>query len=171
MGMFLFAGIILLAVIGFVVGVRWGVAAKDSDLVGSSQLKTRGLHYLLKMEKTTYALGEPIDVQLSVTNVTSAPITLVFAKNLEFEIWVRKEVDLLFAQVPKTMWRLSEDQMVYKDRHTVRIEPGKSITFSGTWDQIGRENKNVSPGQYQIIGSLLAEGRTESLQLQGKTSD
>ena len=104
-------------------------------------------------------------------SVTSSPIVLDFQKNLEFDLTVRKEVDLLFAQVPKTVWRLSEKQMVYKDKHVLRVDAGKTLTFKGTWDQTNRDEESVKPGRYQIIGNLLADNRGESLQLKGQTNN
>jgi hypothetical protein len=168
-GTVLFVVLLVLAVIGFVVGVRVGVARKDAKLLGSSDMKTRGLYYQLKMEKTHYRLGEPIKVDLTITNVSASPIPLKFQKNLEFELTVRKEVDLLFAQVPKTIWKLSENQMVYADAHDSIIDPGKTLEFHGVWDQKDREGKPVKPGNYQIIGNLMADDRPESLALRGKT--
>jgi hypothetical protein len=168
-GIFLFAALLVLAVIGFVVGVRLGVERKNVGLSESSDLTEKGLYYQLKMEKTNYDVGEPISVQLTVTNVSSSPIVLNFQKNLEFDLTVRKEVDLLFAQVPKTVWKLSEKQMVYKDNHVLRVDAGKTLTFKGVWDQKNREGDSVKPGRYQIIGNLLADDRTESLQIRGQT--
>jgi hypothetical protein len=168
-GTILFVLLLVLCVVGFVIGVRVGVARKDSQLMGASDMKTRGLYYQLKMEKTLYRLGEPIKVQLSITNVSSAPIPLKFQKNLEFDLTVRKEVDLLFAQVPKTIWKLSENKMVIADPHGFVLDPGKTHTFEGQWDQKDREGKPVKPGNYQIIGNLLADDRPESLALRGKT--
>jgi intracellular proteinase inhibitor BsuPI len=169
-GVIIFVSLLVLAVVGFIFGVRMGVARKDSNLVNSSDLTNKGLYYQLKMEKTEYDIGEPISVQLSVTNVTSNPIVLDFQKNLEFDLTVRKEVDLLFAQVPKTVWRLSEKQMVYKDKHVLRVDAGKTLTFKGTWDQTNRAEEPVKPGRYQIIGNLLADNREESLQIKGQTN-
>ena len=168
-GIFLFVGLLILAVVGFIFGVRLGVARKDASLTKSSDLTTKGLYYQLKMEKTDYEVGEPIGVQLSVTNVTSGPIVLEFRKNLEFDLTVRKEVNLIFAQVPKTVWKLSESQMVYKDTHVLRVDAGKTLTFKGLWDQKDRDDNPVKPGRYQIIGNLLAENRAEALQLRGQT--
>lgn len=168
-GTIAFLVLLVLSVCLFIVGVRLGVSKKDANLVSSSELETRGLYYELKMEKTRYKLGEPINVQLSVTNVTSAPVKLKFDKNMEFDLTVRKEVDLLFAQVPKKVWQLSEVQAVYPDVHFLEIEPGKTQSFSATWNQMDREKKPVKPGHYHIIGNLLADDRPETLQLRGKT--
>ncbi len=170
-GKVIFVLLLVLVVVGFVVGVNLGVAQKNSDLYKSADLRTGGLHYQLKMERTNYRLGEPIKVQLFVTNVTPNAIVLKFQKNLEFDLTVRKEVDLLFAQVPKTVWKLSENQMVYKDVHSSQIEAGKTLAFNGTWNQKDRAGKPVQPGNYQIIGNLLADDRTEALQIRGQTSD
>lgn len=170
-GTVLFFLLLGLIVVGFVAGVRLGIARKDAKLTGTSELKTRGLHYQLKMERTNYQLGEPIRIQLSVHNITSSPIALKFQKNLEFDLTVRKEVDLLFAQVPKVVWKLSESQMIYADPHDSIVDPGQTLSFSGVWDQKDRDGKSVSPGNYQIIGNLLADDRSETLQLRGQTAD
>lgn len=168
-GIFIFVGLLVLAVIGFIVGVRLGVERKNAHLSNTSDLTTKGLYYQLQMEKTDYDVGEPIVVQLSVTNVTSKPIVLNFKRNLEFDLTVRKEVDLIFAQVPKTVWKLSEKQMVYKDPHVLRVDAGKTLTFKGTWNQKNRDDNPVSPGRYQIIGNLLAQDREDALQIRGQT--
>jgi hypothetical protein len=170
-GMVVFVVLVLLSLVAFVVGVRMGVARKDAKLLGSADMKTRGLYYQLKMERTNYHLGEPIKVQLTITNISSSPINLKFQKNLEFDLTVRKEVDLLFAQVPKTIWKLSENQMVYADSHDTILDPGKTVSFNGVWDQKDRDGQSVKPGNYQIIGNLLADDRPESLSLRGKTID
>lgn len=168
-GTFVFLFLVVLCVVGFVFGVRYGLARNDAKLLGVSDMKTRGLYYKLTMEKTSYRLGEPIKVMLSITNVSSEPIGLKFQKNLEFDLTVRKEVDLLFAQVPKTVWKLSENQKIYPEAHTSVIEPGKTLDFKGVWDQKDREGKPVNPGNYQIIGNLMADDRPESLALRGRT--
>lgn len=121
------------------------------------------------MEKTDYEVREPITVELSVTNVTPHPIDLNFKKNLEFDLTVRKEVDLVFAQVPKTVWKLSERENILPEPHALRVDAGKTLTFRGTWDQTDREKQYVAPGRYQIIANLLADDREDALQLRGET--
>lgn len=167
-GTIVFVLLIMLAVVGFVFGVRAGVAHQDASLLKKADIKTRGLHYKLRMEKDAYRLGEPIEVHLEISNISGAPIALKFQKNLEFDLTVRKEVDLMFAQVPKTIWKLSENQLVYAEAHTEVLEPGGDMKFSGVWDQKDREGRPVKPGSYQIVGNLLADDRPESLALRGK---
>ncbi len=169
-GTLVFVVLLILAVVGFVVGVRMGISRKDSKLTGSSELKTRGLHYQLKMARTSYQLGEPIEIKMSVRNITSSPIALKFPKNVEFDITVRKEVDLLFAQVPKVVWKMSESQMIYAEAHDKVLDAGDTAVFVGTWKQLDRDGKPVTPGNYQIIGTLMDE-RSETLQLRGQTAD
>ncbi len=170
-GLFLFVGLVLFSLVAFVAAIRMGVEYRNSELASSSDLRTKGLYYQLKMERTNYRQGEPIEIQLSVTNITSEPIDLLFERSLEFNLVVRKEVDLLFAQIPKTVWSLSDTQMVVADPHTRTLKAGETVTFSGTWNQKDRDDKLVQPGQYQIIGSLLAKGRPESLQLRSRAGE
>lgn len=170
-GTMTFVILILLTIVVFVVGVRLGVARKNSSLQGSSDLRSRGLYYQLKMARTHYHLGDPIEIKLTITNVTASPIPLKFPKNQEFDITVRKEVDLLFAQIPRIVWTLSPTKMVYAEPHVFVLDPGKSREYQATWNQIDRDGRAVSPGNYQIIGNLLADDRPEALVLRGKAED
>lgn len=170
-GRFIFVILIILCAIGFVAGVRLAVAHQDSGLTGTSDLKSKGLYYQLKMERTNYSVGEPINVKLLVRNLSASPVTLKFQKNLDFDLTVRKEVNLLFAQVPKIIWKLSETKLVVPQPHIKVIDPGKVVVFTGTWNQQTRDGEPVKPGNYQIIGNLLADDRQESLTLRGRTED
>lgn len=170
-GRFIFVILIIFCAIGFVAGVRLAVAHQDSGLTGTSDLKSKGLYYQLKMERTNYNVGEPINVKLLVKNLSASPVTLKFQKNLEFDLTVRKEVNLLFAQVPKIIWKLSETKLVVPEPHIKVIDPGQTEVFTGTWNQQTRDGESVKPGNYQIIGNLLADDRKESLTLRGRTED
>ena len=120
------------------------------------------------MDRTDYETGEPIPVKLSVANISPKPVVLSFQKNLEFELIVRREVDLVVAQVPRIVWKLSENYPVLKDFHTLRIDAGKTLEFEAVWDQKNRQNEAVKSGRYQIIGRLLADNHSESLLIRGE---
>lgn len=167
-GIVLFVGLISLFVVCFVFGLRIGIEKKDAALSQNSDLESRGLYYQLEMDKTDYEKGEPISVKLSVANISPKPVVLSFQKNLEFELIVRKEVDLVVAQLPQVVWKRSDDYPIINEFHTIRIDAGRTMEFEGVWDQTNRQDKAVEAGHYQIIGRLLADNRSESLQIRGE---
>lgn len=168
-GVWLFATLVILAIIAFFVVVRVMVARDQAKLNRTAGLESKGLYFTLEMARSQFAVGEPIDVTMSVRNVTSQPITLKFEVDQEFDFLVQKEMNLLFAQVPMNVWRFSSEEVPKPDPHTITIAPGKVKTFSATWSQKDFKGETVKPGRYIITGYLNALDRKETLQLRGKT--
>ncbi|MGE0488428.1 MAG: BsuPI-related putative proteinase inhibitor [Vulcanimicrobiota bacterium] len=164
-----FGSLLILCIATFFVVINYVVEQDQSKLNRTADLESQGLYFTLEMDKSRYKLGEPIDVKLSVRNITSSPITLKFDQDQEFDFLVQKEMNLLFAQVPMNVWRFSNKQIPHEDPHSITIPPGKVRVFSGTWEQEDAKGKTVRPGQYVITGYLRAENRNETLQLRGAT--
>ncbi len=166
----LFVFLLLSAVVIFMVTIRYMVQREESKLNKTATLRSRGLQFKLQMNKTRYLKGEPVDVQLVVTNVSGSPIALVFDFNLEFDFLVQREVNLLFVKVPMNVWRYSSQKVPIASPHTVVLEPGQDRVFKGTWDQRDFRGRIVSSGRYIITGFLKAKDRSESLQIRGETA-
>lgn len=158
-------------VILFLLALKFFVWRKQANLNTTANLQSKGLFYKLEMPRTSYAKGEPIDIQLSVRNITSKPISLTFDQDLEFDFLVQSEVNLLFVQVPQDVWRLSADpeHLPKRKPHVITIPPGKEKIFRSTWTQEDYKGKAVEPGRYIISGQLNAKDRQEQLQLRGET--
>ena len=166
----LFALLVVIAVVVFFMVINGFIAKEKEQLNNTADLESEGLYFALQMEKKSYKRGEPIKVQLSVRNITTSPITLDFTHELEFDFLVQREMNLLFAQVPMNVWRLTSAKHPQEDPHTITIPPGKMKIFSGEWDQTDAKGNLVDPGRYVITGFLNAKNRTETLQLRGKTN-
>ncbi len=165
----LFAVLLVACIVAFFVVINYVVEQDQSKLNRSANLESQGLYFTLEMDKKTYALGEDVQVNLSVRNITSKPITLRFQENLEFDFLVQKEMNLLFAEIPMNVWRYSNSQVPHQEPHTIAIPSGKVRKFSGVWNQTDAKGRTVKPGQYVITGYLRASNRHETLQLRGAT--
>ena len=161
---------VALLLVAFVAGVRWVAATRNS--VTSADISSAGLYYRISMKKSTYAPGEPIEITLFVTNISTDPIKLEFATNLELELTIEREQDIGIAQLPEVIWQLSKDSghRQKPNDHSVTIEPGENKGFSGVWPQIDFRGNRVPSGRYSITGGLLAKNRTAVLRLHGTTA-
>jgi hypothetical protein len=155
----------------FVIGVKWYNENRNISLNSSSDLESRGLYLKLSMHKSSYAEGEPVDIQLLVRNISEKPVTLDFEHNLEFDITVQNELDLLFTQIPRNIWQYSHKYTPVAKAHSITISPGKEQVFRGSWDQRNFDGTQVKPGRYIITGYLKAKNHEERLQLRGQTQN
>ncbi len=107
------------------------------------------LELTMTLDKTTYSLGEPVNLTLTITNISAQTINFTHT-GLDFDFQVTNDTNNLVYQ-----WSnfLAIPQFV-------TIEPlpaGGSISSNFTWLQICNFNisvngDSVSPGTYNIIG-------------------
>jgi hypothetical protein len=164
-----FWGCVLLLLLAFVVGVRF--AAQRLSLTNQAVARSDGLYYSLSMKKKIYRPGERIEIQLLVSNVSSESIKLHFENSVEYDILIQKDEDILIAKVPQTVWQFSRNSGVINvfKPHTIEILAGQTHKFTAVWPQKDYANNEVSPGRYDIVGTLLAKDRNEQLKLRGST--
>ena len=155
----------------FVVGVKWYAERKSGVLVNNAELDSRGLYLKLSMKKASYNAGEPIDIQLLVRNISDKDVPLHFDTNVEFDFTVQSELDLLFTQVPRSIWQHSSapPNVPKPQVHTIHIAPGKEKVFRASWKQQTFGEAQVKPGRYIITGYLKSSNHAETLQLRGET--
>ncbi len=88
-------------------------------------------------EEAYYLPGEPVEVTLSLSNVSSEPITLE-PYPPEIRVTPQSNYDrLLFSVAAGTQ--------------PLQIEPGDAISRDFAWDQKDTEGKQVAPGWYNVI--------------------
>ena len=150
--------------------VRYVVNKDKERLNRTAELESEGLFFSLEMPKKKYARGEGIEVTLKVQNVSTQEITLEFETEQHFDFLVQREMNLLFAEVPMNVWRLSSARHPSPQKEIVKVAPGQELTFTDQWNQKDYNQKLVRPGRYVITGFLVAKGRNETLQLRSKTN-
>ncbi|MCL5257477.1 MAG: BsuPI-related putative proteinase inhibitor [Chloroflexi bacterium] len=108
----------------------------------------------VQTDKTTYALGEPVNITVDVTNASSSSVTLNYRSGQEYDIIVNKD--------GQEVWKWSTGKFFTQELHSVTLAPGESRTFQDSWTQITNEGQPAMPGQYQVIGISTAEQNVES---------
>jgi hypothetical protein len=92
--------------------------------------------------------GEPIAIELVLTNRTERPITLYLqGRPLAFDVTVAREDG-------HVVWRRLEGQVVSAILAVRALAPAESLTFQAVWDGRLPDGATIPPGRYRITGSL-----------------
>jgi len=106
------------------------------------------LELTMTVEKTDYYVGEPINVTLTVTNISNQTIT--------FQYWA-KTFDLLVHNDTGYIYQWSKSRIFPFVIVDLSLDPGENITRVLTWpqtcnDTLFSQGTPVSPGAYYIYG-------------------
>ncbi len=92
-----------------------------------------------------YPLGQPIEVKLSLTNVSSAPITL---DQYSPEIRVMPRINVNFAPIVFSTAGGTQPR---------ELKPNETVSLDFTWDQKDKSGRQVQSGWYNVIfGEITA---------------
>jgi len=101
--------------------------------------------------------GEPVPVELQLTNRTERPITIYLqGRPIAFDITVKREDG-------SVVWRRLEGQVVPAILAVRTLAPAESLTFGAVWDGRLPGGAPAPAGSYTITGTLptdTAEGLT-----------
>lgn len=162
----LFAVLLALVFLGFIVVLRYLVTMTAPPLADSDAAQTEDLYFTLRMDARDYARGQPIGLQLSVRNTSGHPVSMSFDTDQEFDFVVQRELNLLFVRIPLEVWRHSGDKVARKRPHTLTIMPGEEKIFRAKWNQVDGSGRQVKPGRYVISGYVNNLGERHALQIQ-----
>jgi hypothetical protein len=97
---------------------------------------------------TSVHAGEPVPIELVLTNRTERPITLYLqGRPLAFDVTVTREDGRL-------VWRRLEGQVVSAILAVRALAPAESLTFEVVWDGRLPGGAPIPAGQYRITGSV-----------------
>jgi hypothetical protein len=121
----------------------------------------------ITLEKTTYKLGEPVNVTWVLTNISDENVTLYYSRDLLLDFIIR---DKYFNHVFRYRSYYGLIQVLFP---FPPIAPGGNMTFTGDWRQIydgysgrniydlypyyGLGGENVPSGIYYVFG-VFASG-------------
>jgi len=107
------------------------------------------LELTVSVEKTVYSVGEPVNITLSITNISKQTVNFTHT-GMDFDFVVTNDTDNVIYQ-----WSIGRffPQFVL----IVPLKPGENVTATYTWPQTCYTNPLiastlVSPGKYQIVG-------------------
>lgn len=97
---------------------------------------------------TTFALGAPITLELSVQNRSDRTRILTFGSSQTFEFQV-------FAQESEApLWTWSRGGIFTPVIQSMSFEPGEVRTFTAVWDQVADDGAAVGAGTLEARGFL-----------------
>ena len=107
------------------------------------------LELTMTLDKTTYSLGEPVNLTLTITNISNQTISFMHT-GLDFDFQVYNDTNNLVYQ-----W--SNFRAIAQFIAIVPLPAGESMSANFTWLQTCNFNASVngdpvSPGTYNIIG-------------------
>ncbi|MEW6382136.1 MAG: BsuPI-related putative proteinase inhibitor [bacterium] len=105
----------------------------------------------IQTDKVQYAPGECVLVSFTVINTGSEPVVLNFSSGRQVDFSV---VDMSGIEV----WRSSRHALYIQALTSMELQPGEVEEFQEEWPQVNNSGEQVSPGIYQVIGQLTANG-------------
>ena len=104
------------------------------------------LEISLALDAGGYAIGEPMEMTLTVTNLARRTVTLTFATAQRFDFVVKRG--------GKPIWQWAADRMFAQSVTRERIAAGDSLVLGAEWDQVLPDGTNPGLGAYTIQGIL-----------------
>jgi len=143
-----FRAAVCLGVAGLVVVACGG--HPDKKVRRGSNLSPRSpadsLRISLVLDAGSYAIGEPMEMKLTVTNVTDRTVTVTFPTAQRFDFVIKRD--------GKPVWQWAADMMFAQSVTREEIAPLDSLVLGTKWDQVLPDGTNPGLGAYTIQGVL-----------------
>ena len=97
---------------------------------------------MLSSSVTAIAASSGVALTLTVTNPSSAPLTLEFSSGQQFDFRVRRSDGTV-------VWLWSADKLFTAMLTSRSLAPGETATYSAVWSP-------VTPGSYLAVGTLTS---------------
>jgi hypothetical protein len=115
----------------------------------ASQLQTETTKYpfelAIGLEKTTFKVGEPIQLTWTVTNIGKENTTLYYSADDTFNYLIYNE-----NLIPVNKYVVGRFCVVYP---LLTLSPGANLTTRGSWNQIcSTSGQQALPGTYYVTG-------------------
>ena len=125
--------------------------APGAALVGISCTNDAGMtgpevEVSVTTDKTEYAPGEPVVIQLQVTNRTEEIVTFQFSDGQRYDFLIEDEAG-------EVIWRWSADKAFIQVLGEEVLGTRESLAYSESSDG------ELQPGNYTIVGKLVAKNR------------
>ena len=102
----------------------------------------------LRTNQPAYRLGEPVTLTLRATNPTPRQVSLTAPTSQLYDFSVYHG--------ERQVWRWSAGKAFLMVITELSIPAGQSRAFTEVWDQRDQEGRQVPPGEYRVVGNLVA---------------
>lgn len=106
-----------------------------------------GVEYTLSVNKSVYAVGEPIIIRLSKRNILTVPLTLTYRTS--------QKVDFRVTQDSVLIWQWSRGRFFTEGITSDRLQPREEKVYRVEWNQ-RTDSAFLRPGIYTLTGWNLA---------------
>jgi intracellular proteinase inhibitor BsuPI len=103
---------------------------------------------LLTADPSTAAMGAPVALSLTVSNLAPFPVTLLFPTGQQY--------DFVVSRAGEAIWRWSADKLFIEMFTRLTLGPGEQRRFAQSWNQHDNDGHPVAPGAYDVSASLGA---------------
>lgn len=117
---------------------------------------TQPLALTVTTDKKTYAAGTVIQMTLTAKNTTAAPMNLNFNSGQQYDFALREGTK----PDGKIVWQWAKGRMFAQMMGNKKLEPGKSLTFTETYDPkaLPATSEALKAGTYTLTATLATFG-------------
>ncbi len=130
-----------IVLVGLVLGA---VPQAMATPVNSNSIVQYGIEYYIQTDKSTYDLGENVEMLFRVTNLTDANVLIGCSQMPEFNFYVQEDGETIWMKVHN----------FYGFSAGINLSIGESIEFSHIWDMIDDMDNLLEPGIYDVVGVM-----------------
>ncbi len=129
------------------------LVAAVAAMAGPSVERAQGdLRLRIAIMKSTYLVGEPIEIRLAVTNAASAAVPLTWYTGQHSDAFVRQRGALI--------WQWSHDKAFTQAVRESTMAAGERVFYGWMWDQTDLQGRQVEPGAYEIWAAFKGSQRS-----------
>jgi hypothetical protein len=126
--------------------------------MGTAATVQRGtLNLELAASKEAYAVGEPVELTLTLSNRGTEPLVFQFNDGQRYDFVAIREDGTAVPTGRQVAWVWSRDKMFIQVLSTLTIAPGESRVYRDRWDQKDNNGAQVPPGRHIIITEKYGE--------------
>ncbi len=139
----------MIGCLAFAAALHFGAAQTNTPTPNVASGESGDLQLTMTTDKTTYSLGEPVNLTMTITNISTQTISFTHS-GYDFDFQVTNDTNNQIYQ-----W---SNFKAFPDIITItQLQPGENISANFTWLQtcnfdLSVQGDPVSPGTYNIIG-------------------
>ncbi|MDF2440516.1 MAG: hypothetical protein JWN98_1500 [Abditibacteriota bacterium] len=115
------------------------------------EITDMALSMAVRTDKSAYKLGEPVQIDVDVTNMAANANRVKIASGLACDLLIRNEAG-------NPVWNYGANLRFIRALGDVTWQKGETKTYSGTWNGVALPFENTAtglqPGHYQVLGVL-----------------
>jgi hypothetical protein len=121
-----------------------GIAPISMATLNSNSIVQYGIEYYVQTDKSTYDLGENVEMLFRVTNLRDANVIIICSQSPWYNFYVQEDGETIWMKI----------HGFYGYMPPVHLSIGESVELSHIWDMIDDNDNLVAPGIYDVVGVM-----------------